>query len=528
MKRSFIFLLFVAVTTFFSCDDTTDSIGMSLTEITDNLSVDADTFFVESHSVAAQNIVSHSSTGYLGKIKDPETGSYVTCNYMTQFNPMGEYQFPVIDSLYTDDFDQTIPFAEQVEADSCELIVYFHNFYGDSLALMKVVAHELATPYEEARAYKTDFDPKREGMIRTGQGSVHSEMSYTVSNRLHAEDYRESGSYKPYISFSLNDEYTDKDGVTYNNYGTYLMRKFYNSATNKYFGNNYLFNHNICPGFYIENVGGLGSLGTITITQIIVYFKGRLNGKSAKHYTSFAGTEEVLQKTTIKQNTPILDQLVRDNSCTYLKTPAGIYTELTLPIDRIMQGRDNDVASHENDTLNTVRLFIPRINDKASTQYNLSVPKEILMIPTDSINDFFANRKVADSRTTYLTQYDSSTNGYTFGNISLLVTQTYRALNDTITKVLDAKKAALGVTELPADLKKTLTTEVTRKYKADHPTWNKVTLIPVETTYSTLASGSSVLTKVAYDLNLRSTRLLKGTADAPNITVSVIYSRFED
>lgn len=529
MKHPLLFIFALATTamSFLSCDDTTDTIGMSLTESVNNVNVSADTFFVESHSVAAKDIVARSSNGYLGKIKDPETKSYVTCNYMTQFTTMGNYQFPTIDNIVVNNYDPAIPKGEQLEADSCELIVYFTRFYGDSLALMKVTAHELATPYEESETYKTDFDPIKEGMVRTGEGSIHSEMAYTISNRLHADGDRQSSTYTPYISISLNDKYKDKDGNEYSNYGTYLMRKFFNEQTQGCFGNNYRFTHEVCPGFYLEHIGGLGSLGTIGMTQIITYFQTDVNGTPTKSYTSFAGTEEVLRKTNITQDATALNSLITDNSCTYMKTPAGIFTELSMPIDKIMQGRVNE-ASHEDDTLNTVRLFIPRINDNKSTSYNLPIPKTILLLPTDSVNNFFNNKKVADSRTAYLATYSSTTNGYTFANISALVTKTYSVLNDTINSVLNAKKAELGTNSLTSEMIKTIKREVADKYMADHPTWNKVTLIPVETTYSTLSSGSSILTKVAYDMSLSSTRLQKGSQSNDNIIVSVIYSKFNN
>lgn len=528
MKHSFL-AIFAAVTiTLISCDDTTDTIGMSLNQSVNSVVGTADRFIVESRSFAANDIVARSSSGYLGKIKDPETNSYITCNFMTQVTTMGDYQFDSIDSMYVANLDPARPKEEQVVADSCEFRVFFSSFYGDSLALMKVTAHELNVPYEEGATYKTDFDPKQENMLRKGDGSIHSELAYSVSNRIFPDDSRLSSSYTPQISFSLNDKYIDKDGIEYNNFGTYIMRKFYNAQSKECFTNPYRFSHEIFPGFYLENVGGIGSIGTILTSEIIVYFTSISNGETITGMSALAGTEEVLRKTSISQDEAALNALIADNSCTYLKTPAGIFTELSIPMDSIMLGRDSELETHENDTLNTVRLFIPRINDNKSTGYNLPVPQTLLLLPTDSIDNFFGNKQVADSRTSYIGTYSSSTNGYTFANISALVSKTYSVLNDTIDTVMEKKKAELGLQELPTDLAKSIKREVADTYMQRHPSWNKVALIPVETTYSTLSSGSSVLTKVAYDMSLGNTRLAKGTKDSDNITVSVIYSKFGD
>lgn len=511
-----------------SCDDTTDTLGMSLTESVNNLSINADTFYVESHSVAAKDIVARSAQGYIGNIKDPETNSYITCNYMTQFTTLGDYQFPSIENIRIENYDKTKQRLEQVEADSCELIIFFSRHYGDSLALMKITAHEMNTPYEENNTYTTDFDPINQNMIREGEGSIHSEMSYTFSNQLHSDESRWSSTYTPYISISLNGEYIDKQGKHYNNYGTYIMRKFYEENGKDIFSNNYRFNHEVCPGFYLQHKSGLGSLSAISLAQLRIHFTDTLQGNVGASTTILSGTEEVLQKTNIKQNTNAIDNLIEEETCTYLKTPAGIFTELSLPIDKIMLGRDNEETSHDSDTLNTVRIFIPRINDKAYTSYNLPIPKTVLLLPTDSASTFFANKQVADYRTSYIATYSSTTNGYTFANISALITKAYSALNDTINNVINAKKQELGTEELTETMTRTIKKAVAEKYMNDHPTWNKAIIIPVETTYSTLSSTSSELTKVAYDMHLGSTRLQKGYKNNDNITVSVIYSKFKE
>ena len=66
--------------------------------------------------------------------------------------------------------------------------------------------------------------------------------------------------------------------------------------------------------------------------------------------------------------------------------------------------------------------------------------------------------------------------------------------------------------------------------------WNKVVLIPVETTSSTISSGSSEITKITYDMSLGNTRLAKGVIPTPEeksqgkrskIQASVIYSRYK-
>ena len=60
------------------------------------------------------------------------------------------------------------------------------------------------------------------------------------------------------------------------------------------------------------------------------------------------------------------------------------------------------------------------------------------------------------------------------------------------------------------------------------PNWNKVTLIPVETSYSTVSTTASVLTKVTHTMAFNSTKLKKGETDSDNIKISVIYSKYKE
>lgn len=473
--------IFIYIFLLGSCTEDTDTIGTSLTDLEKTFVETAATYPITSNSVKAVNVFSRSRNGYLGKAKDLETDCYLTCNYMTQMRTMGNYQFPGIDSVYINPakYNPAIEKWKQVEADSCWLELYILSSVGDSLAPMKVSLREMSEPYEEGVTYYVDFDPEALNMIRTGKGSVNSYMTYTISNHVFSDAERAKSTFNNYISIGLNDSIYDKNDPTvkYNNYGTYLMRKFYNPETKANFLNQYKFTHNICPGFYIKHAGGIGNIATIYAARLVVAFVSNIDKKAS--FSGFGGTEEVIQKSSLAQSDAELQKLIDNNACTYIKAPAGVWTELELPVEDIMKG-------HENDTLNTARIFIPRLNNDLQNEYAFNIPQTLLMIPTDSISDFFDNKKVANYRNTYMASYGSKTNGYTFNNISILISNLYH------------KKQAGNVSA----------------------NWNKVTLIPVEATYSTVSStASQILTKVTHDMSMSSTKLVKD-----GLQVSVIYS----
>ncbi len=478
-----------------SCDDTTESIGSSLTDINDNINVSAKVFDIASETVLVDSVISRSNTGYLGRIKDPETGAYITGNYTTQFRPLDNYEYPQIDKLLSLDKDGN------PAADSCEVVLFYINSYGDSTCAMKCTLNEMTRPMSEKETYYSSFSPRENGYLR--DNGLKKSVTYSLLDLSIPEEDRNSGTYKS-ILIPLNQPYTDKDGNTYNNYGTYVMRKYYENP--KYFANPLAFTNNVCPGFYIESTNGIGSMANIAITQLNIYFK-YLGEKTTDTETKdtvyagiscFSGTEEVIQKTQIIQDRSILETLANDKNCTYLKTPSGLYTKLTLPVDDVEEG-------HESDTLNTARIFISRINNNSLKPFDLPIPQTLLLLPAEEFESFFANREVADYRKSFLTTYDSSANGYTFGNIASI-----------LTFMSKKKKDYLSSHPLMSDA----------EYASLFPDWNKAIIVPVETSYSTV-NGSSVLSRVSHDMSLTSTRLVPGFDSDSNIKMSVIYSSYD-
>ena len=462
---------------FTSCDDTTDTIGTSLIDNIDKLDVSADTFIVNSRTIIADSVISRSVTGYLGRVKDPESGSIINGDFMVQFNTLDNYQMPEKDSIISIQDGKII-------ADSCAVRLYYENFYGDSLAQMKLTAYEMKKPMEETLTYYSNFDPLAEGYVRTD--GICQNRTYTLTDFTELDSIRNSSSYTSNIRIRIDQPYTDTDGNTYNNYGTYIKGKYYDDPTK--FRNAYSFTHDIIPGFFFKMTGGIGSMAYINATQLYIYFRYHSSDTTYVASTSFVGTEEVLQTTTFSNDKNRLRELAEDETCTYLKSPSGLFTELTLPVDEITQG-------HENDTINTAKIELMRINNNISSNYSLNIPQTLLMIPADSLYSFFENNRIADNKTSYLTTYNSSRNSYTFNNISGLI--------NALAKKKDIKEE----------------------------NWNKVILIPVTATYSNITSSSGatyqVLDKVTHDMTLSSTRLVGGEQN-PNtpIKISIIYSKF--
>ena len=456
-----------------SCNDNTDTIGQTLTDNMDQVRIYTDTFNVSTRSIKAGPVLSRTATGNLGRMKDPETGSLITGDITTKFHVLSNLNIPSKEDLYY--FKNN----GEILADSCDIRFYFADFEGDSLATMKATLYELAKPLQEDGKYYTDFDPMKEGFVRTDENAIKIGKTYTLWDLTISKAEREATNHANNIRIKITGPYTDKNGNTYPNFATFILRNYYEHP--EYFANSLTFANHICPGFYLKSESGTGSMAYIYATNMNVYYRGVAND-GATLVIPFAGTEEVMQHSTITNDNKV-DELLEDNTCTYLKTPAGIFTEMTIPVDDIMKG-------HENDTLNTVKVSLTKLNNKVQKDYSLDNATSLLMIPKDSLATFFESNKTIDNKTSFLSGITGNT--YTYSNISELVRRMY-----------DKKMKG--------------------NYSED---WNKVVIIPVE--YSSTSTSSTTSTyKMNHQMTLSSTRLVGGSEN-PNgdIKLSVIYSKF--
>lgn len=472
-------VLVIAALTFAACDDTTEGIGGSITNKIDNINISNSAFNVTTKSIVADSVLSRNNTGLIGKMKDPETGNYVKGDYMTQLSVLPTFSVDTLDYIKQAN-------KGSIEADSCYLLVSYNASYGDTIAPMKVTAYEMTKPMKEDKEYYSNYDAFKEGWV--SENNQHWSSNYNLSNTSDVKNFK----------IYLNKEYK-KGGKTYKNYGSYIMQTY--AEHPEYFKTNYKFLNNVCPGFYIKNVGGTGNMAKIWNTELIFYWTRHktINKDSTAvsiGYNRFDGTEEVLQLNKIENDTENLKKLASKDQekCTYLKSPAGIFTEVTLPIEDIMKG-------HEKDTLNTATISFPRLNNAdEDNPYNFATPSTILMVQKDSLQSFFEKSKLADNRTSYTTSYSSTgtyKNAYTFQNIANLVSAMY-------------------------------------KNKGKGENWDKVVLVPVNV-ITTTQGYTTVISKINHDMSLASTRLKRGviTTDSNGketspIQIKVIYSKFKE
>ena len=455
-----------------ACDDTTNNIGVYMES--DNINASTSIYEATTRSILADSVLGNSNNSYLGRMIDPETHMVIKAEFLAQFSTLEDYSFPDYDLVVKDD-------RGEVQADSIEIRLYYNKFYGDDNNPIKVDIYELDTTnvIREDSSYYSNADLTY--YINSKADGPISQKVFTAKDFILSDDELESDSYTPNIRIMLPKEY-----------GSFIMKKYYENPD--YFKNSYNFIRHVCPGFYFKIADGYGTMVKMRVGALNLYFKYRDAAKDTVYVgmSRFAATPEVLQNTYIENDNALRSWMENETSCTYLKTPAGIFTEMTLPIDQIYDG-------HENDSISQAQISLYRYNTQADQSIAFDIPQTLLLVPKQEIHSFFEERKVPDNKTSYVASFNSSYNTYTFSNISNLIAYCRRHRNE------EAAKA--GVTP--------------EEWVLTNEDWNKVVFIPVETN----EDNSNNIVSVTHDMGLGSARLVGGNND--KIQMQVIYSSFQ-
>lgn len=471
MKRIFsCFLLAIAtLLTFTQCDDNTGSIGGSLVPENDIITAETKTFYATSNTIMANDsILANTSDVYLGMYTDEESGTVFSSSFVTQFGCTEDFEFPM-EGVVDDSASYT------------KLRLYFNEYYGDSLNAMRCEVYELDNTLQEGVPYYTNFDP--EELYDVEKKPLAAKTFNVIDYNVH-DTILNSDNYARHIEIVLP-----------NSIGNRFISKFYekdaegNIVGKKYFANSEVFINDIFKGIYVKCVQGDGTILKIYRARIDVGFKrliksssGALDSIQALSAPFYSG-KEVLQTNKFDNND--LKPLLDEKEYTYIKTPAGLFTEVKLPICELVENCD---------TINSAKMVFTRYNEEGGSMN--SAHGTLLMVRKADMYKFFLKNKLSDGETSYLASFVNSSNEYVFGNIANLFKHCYREYTEGVLKDSD--------------------------WETKNPDWDKVVLIPVTTTED--SNGSVV--KILHDISISSMRLRGGTEY--EIPIEVVTSKFKE
>lgn len=477
MKLKFLVALGIAAT-LYSCDDETTGIGQFVADA-DMIPAKADSYTIETESYLLDSVYSRSSTAYLGKFTDKDYGTF-SSDFLVQINCPENFILP--DRI------------EEIK--TAKLGLYYTSYFGDSLASIRVQIDLLTKAIKDdgtnKALYYSNLDPTE---YYDKNATPLAIKDYSAYDRTIPDSVRNEDGYYPNVAIDLG------DGFCKNFLEKYNYTETVNGKTiHPYFKDSESFINNVLKGFYVHTISGEGSIlyiSDIYLHLTIAYWTKTSEDKDTLVHTvvPMSSTKEVFMSTRFKNSG--MKELVSDPKCTYLKTPAGLCTEVTLPIEEMYQ-------AHKNDTLNSISVSFQKLKDQSNNPFKMGTPSNLLMVRKGEMKDFFENNKVYDNKTTFIATYSSTTNSYDFSKLNRLISYIFSEIRPEIEK---------GEAEW-------------NKWKSEHQDYNKLLLVPV----TTESDSQGNIIGVENDLNVNSAMLMGGkdlnnsSDESQRIRMSIIYT----
>lgn len=522
MKTKYALIALLAIT-FFGCDDNTAGLGLGMFPGSDqNINGKLTTFDVTTESVHAGEVYAMTNIGYVGKFTDQTFGTYeagflselncpenLTFSKVYQENSEGTKatgklvtSFDNLDieedvkkrfSLITDDNGEVIG--------NCQINIYlwYSSYFGDSLTACRLSVYELDENLSDKDAYYTNIDPKEYYDEATGLLGM---KAYTAVDLSVSDSVRNLSSYMPSVSIRLEKEKAEA-----------LGKKLFKSSLEN--GSDfYKFFPQEFKGIYVKSDYGDGTVLYINQVQMdivsIQYATDSISGlklkskvnpdKDSIQYTgrSFASTREVIQANRLENDAEAIQARIDESKWTYLKSPAGIFTQASLPIKQIAE-------KLQGDTLNAVRLSIPIYNQPEDKKFGMSIPRSVLLIRKKYKESFFKNNQLSDGTISSLFD-QSSTSGnlteYTYNNITKLINNCLEDRAAAEKEIRDKGSITFQTIDDEGNTQEHTVDNITDWETLSE--WDKVVLIPVLVTTDSSSSGyygsSSNIIGIQHDL----------------------------
>lgn len=532
MKLKYAWIALIALS-FIGCTDNTGSLGLGMFPESDqNIKGNLETFDVTTQSMPAGRTFAKTNYGYIGKFTDPYFG-YYEAGFLAQMHCNDKMKFPPV---YKEGMPRKGEYMVEDQTYMTELVFMYSEYFGDSLSPCRMSIYELGVDGNRNNiaipAVDSEVPPPAGKLYQLNRESAHytdinpsyfyspdaliGRKAYSAVDLSISDSIRNLENFYPYVSVTLP---------------TQIGEDIYKAC--KAAGNNGIDNskfQELFKGIYAKSDYGDGTVLYIDQIEMNVRYKvyatdrtndtilwsyqkkmGVPGAKDSIGYSkrTFAATKEIIQANHFKNDEAKLKERLEEKTWTFLKTPAGIYTQAILPLKEI----ENKLSQ---DTINAVKLTFTnynQTNDHNKYKYSISAPNYILLVREQEKENFFKNNEIANGTTSYLSSHTASTNQYVFNNLTKL-----------IVACLDEKKTIMkkeGWTE----------SDFAANQPSKYPSWDKVAVIPVLVSQDTSTSGNSNVISVQNDLKPGYAKLKGGALGLEGnvenkLKLEVIYTSF--
>lgn len=362
-----------------ACDESS-TIGNSIIQEEVEIIEDS-SFTVTGKSVVNAKIQSRTVTQLLGMLDAKEYGS-LKSDVVTQFMPAGA-------------IDTTGITADDIDSVKMVMYIPLGGYVGDSITPMGVNVYRLNRQLPSP--IYSDFNPAD----YYSEDDLLASKIYTV-NVLGESDSVAKLTYRNvYIDMPLS---LGKE--LFNRYKEDPTSYLEPSAFAQYF-----------PGVYLKNTFGSGRVTRISGTEIKLYYHRTETISGTERDTTynevgnyFAVTPEIITNNNIEFAMADELQQMADNGENIIVAPAGMDVEIKFPTQDILNFYK--VNGGDLTVINSLSFEVPA--EEIANDYNITPPPYLLFILSNEKDNFFANSKVTDDKTSFYAAYNPVNKKYSF------------------------------------------------------------------------------------------------------------------
>lgn len=396
MKIKVLSSLLIIFTSFFivSCDDDIDSIGETIQPEIDDIIFEIDNISLTAKTVSiADYIFVQNDKALLGELNDPVFG-----NLKADF--LAEY--------YCANEKFTLGYDDKATVDSVSLYFQFFksDFMGDTISPMSMSVYELTKDLEPN--FYTNIDPLKYCDKKTILGQRYFSFQETNVNVY--------------------------DGVTYRTTKIELDKAYGENLYKEWEKDNKVLKDSeglrkIMKGIYVTtdfNKNGIFAFDDANSSvDVRVYYSYKLKKVNEPDKDSIINTALRLPiaADAIKMNRVTntswneLQSIQGNNESdkrTLIKSPAGVVTELTIPLAEIKKKAQDKTNSKDKFMVNSAVFKILGFTEEEKELSITERPNTLLFINKDSIDNFFLNKKKPDGLTSIVMVRDTTNNSYNY------------------------------------------------------------------------------------------------------------------
>ena len=402
-----------------SCEDDS-TVGSSIQPEEDLLTVYHHHINANTQSVITDSVISKADYLIFGRYSDDLFGE-IEAEYMTQLDArtggiilpdttIVSYSSATTGILNTilQEFDEQFGKITKVSNprnftidSTLYLMQYSSGFWGDSAALQSVRVYELNKAMESPKYYtNVKIADYCDQSILLGETNYQTKNAREIRVPLSNELGKRISSY-----------YTENKGNSQNDFNQFFK------------------------GVYVKHAFNEGTMLKVDVSGLLIYYhydadihtsiKGKDTIISSEKIRELYGTNPLVTSYFLSGNKTVKransihhedwDNMVqkikmKDSVQTYMYTPVGVYTEVEVPFETIMDSVKHYAKDTTKVLFNSIRLVLHRKDVNNKYLYN----GQLILIEKDSVESFFSNNKTPDGLSSFTCNIDSKTNYYAF------------------------------------------------------------------------------------------------------------------